>query len=347
MQAFIRSRFGSPDVLSLQDAPIPPVGPGEVRVRVRATSANPWDWHFLRGTPYIARLSAAGFRRPKHTILGGDIAGEVDAVGPGVSRFRPGDAVFGFIGFGGYAEYAVASEDVLAHAPAGLSFEEAATVPLAATTALQGLRDIGGIEAGQKVLIVGASGGVGSFAVQIAKALGAHVTGVASGANLDLLRSIVADEVIDYRRDDVTRSGERYDLILQLAGETGASAFRRILTPKGTLVLSSGDSKGRVLGPFTRIIRAVLLSKFVSQAIKPFNVKPNAADLDALRGLIESGRITPVVERTYPFSQLIDAIRHVESGRARGKVAISVAPAASGAASAASAAAIGASARAA
>src|SRR5438128_5703079 len=229
----------------------------------------------MRGVPYIARPAAMGVRKPNHTLLGSDVAGEVEAVGNAVTRFRPGDEGFGVVGEGGFAEYVSAAERLLALKPTNLSFEQAATVPLAAVTALQGLRDAGEIRPGQKVLIIGASGGVGTFAVQIAKWYGAHVTGVCSTKNLDMVRSIGADRVIDYTREDFTRSGQRYDLIFQLAGTASPSACRRALSPKGRLVLSSGDSPGRIIGPVGRIFKALLLSPFVSQTLRPFIAKPS------------------------------------------------------------------------
>jgi len=242
-----------------------------------------------------------------------------------VTRFRPGDEVFGFVGEGGFAEYVSAPERLLALKPTNLSFEQAATVPLAAVTALQGLRDAGEIRSGEQVLIVGASGGVGTFAVQIAKWYGAQVTGVCSTRNLEMVRSIGADQVIDYTQEDFTRTGQRYDLIFQLAGTTPPLAFRRVLTPKGRLVLSSGDSPGRVIGPVGRIIKAMLLSPFIGgQTMRPFVAKASSDDLQFLRELIEAARITPVIDRTYPLSEAADAIRYLETGRARGKVVISV-----------------------
>ncbi|MDQ3895622.1 MAG: NAD(P)-dependent alcohol dehydrogenase [Actinomycetota bacterium] len=324
MKAIAYERFGSPDVLELTDVPKPEVGRGEVLVRVRAASPNPWDWHFMRGLPYIARLSGAGLRRPKHPLLGGDISGEVEEVGSEVTRFRRGDEVFGFVGFGGFAEYVVGAEARLARKPANLSFGQAATVPLAALTALQGLRDAGEIRSGHNVLIVGASGGVGTFAVQIAKWFGAGVTGVCSTRNTDLVRSIGADRVIDYTREDFTRSGRRYDVVFQLAGTTSPTAFQRVLTGKGVLVLSSGDSPRRVIGPFGRIISAVLLSRFVGQHMRILQTKPRNEDLHFLTELIEAGRVTPVIDRTYPLSETAAAIRYLETGRARGKVVISI-----------------------
>jgi NADPH:quinone reductase-like Zn-dependent oxidoreductase len=284
----------------------------------------------MRGVPYVARLMGVGLRKPKDSILGSDVAGEVEAVGKAVTRFRPGDEVFGFVGAGSFAEYVSAPEKLLALKPANLNFQQAATVPLAAVTALQGLRDAGEIRSGQKVLIVGASGGVGTFAVQIAKWYGAHVTGVCSTRNLEMVHSIGADRVIDYTREDFTRGSQKYDLIFQLAGTASPSACRRVLTRKGRLVLSSGDSPGRVIGPVGRIIKAVLLSPFIGQTLRPFVAKPSCDDLQFLRGLIEAGRVTPVIDRTYPLSESADAIRYLETGRARGKVVISVSPITSG-----------------
>jgi NADPH:quinone reductase-like Zn-dependent oxidoreductase len=323
MKAIVYEAYGSADILEVKDVRKPDVEADQVLVRVRAASANPYDWHFMRGVPYIARTSM-GLRKPKYSLLGTDVAGEVEAVGNAVTRFRPGDAVFGFVGSGGFAEYVSAPEKLLALKPANLSFQQAATVPLAAVTALQGLRDAGEIQSGQEVLIVGASGGVGTFAVQIAKWYGADVTGVCSTRNLEMVRSIGADHVIDYTREDFTRTGQRYDLILQLAGTASPSACRRALTPKGRLVLSSGDSPGRIIGPVSRIIKAVLLSPFVGQTLRPFVAKPSSDDLQFLRELIEAGRVAPVIDRTYPLTEAADAIRYLETGRARGKVVITV-----------------------
>jgi NADPH:quinone reductase-like Zn-dependent oxidoreductase len=316
--------YGSPDVLELKDVHKPAVNDDAVLVRVRAASANPYDWHFMRGLPYIARLIATGLARPKFSVLGTDVAGEVEAVGNSVTRFRPGDDVYGAVGWGSFAEYVSAPEKLLALKPANLSVEQAATVPLAGVTALQGLRDAGQIRSGQKVMIVGASGGVGTFAVQIAKWYGAEVTGVSSSRNLDLVRSIGADQVIDYTSEDYTRTGQRYDLIFQLAGTTSAAAFRRVLTARGRLVLSSGDSPGRIIGPVGRIIKAALLSPFVGQTLVPLIAKPSREDLEFLRQLIEAGSVRPVIDRTYPLSEAPEAIRYLETGRARGKVVISV-----------------------
>ena len=325
MNAVAQDAFGSPDVLRFRDVAVPHPGPGQVLVRIRMAAANPWDWHFMRGLPYIARISAAGLRRPKHPILGGDVAGEVVATGEGTTRFAVGDRVFGFIEFGGFAEYAVAPESLLAAMPGNATFEQAAAVPLAATTALQALRDAGEIRAGDRVLVIGASGGVGTFAVQLAKRFGAHVTAVASGRNAALVRSIGADRVIDYTREDVTAGDDRFDLVLQLAGTAPASALRRVLAPGGRLVMSSGDSPNRLIGPFGRVIRGLLLGKIGGQSISALTAKWNANDLELLAGLLEAGDIVPVVDSTYPLAYVADAIRYVEGGRARGKVLISVA----------------------
>ena len=328
MKAIAYERFGSPDVLELAEVPKPEPKRTQVLVRVRAASPNPYDWHFMRGLPYIARLTALGIRKPKNSVLGSDMAGVVESVGSGVTRFRPGDEVFAFVGSGGFAEYVSAEEKLLALKPANLSVQQAATVPLAGLTALQGLRDAGQIKSAQKVLIVGASGGVGTFAVQIAKWFGADVTGVCSTRNLELVRSIGADRVIDYTREDFTGNGAKYDLIFQVAGTTTPAAFRRVLTSKGRLVLSSGDSSGRVIGAVSRILKAVVLSPFISQTMRPFLVKPSSQDLEFLKDLIEAGSVTPVIDRSYPLSESADAIRYLETLRVRGKVVISVSGAA-------------------
>jgi NADPH:quinone reductase-like Zn-dependent oxidoreductase len=319
-------KYGSPDVLGLTEVEKPIPKADEVLVKVRAASVNPADWHFLRGDPYIARLQF-GLRKPKDRILGCDVAGQVEAVGKNVTMLRPDDGVFGssfMHGFGAFAEYVCVSEDLVASKPANLSFEQAATVPLAASTALQGLRDHGRIEQGHKVLIVGASGGVGTFAVQIAKSLDAEVTGVCSARNVDMVRSLGADYVIDYTQQDFTQSGQRYDLIFQLAGTRSPSDSRRALTPTGTLVLSSGESDGRWIGPVDRVMKALVLSPFVSQKMVSFTVKPNKEDLQFLKQLAETGTLTPVIDRTYPLAETSRAIRYLEEGHARGKVVITV-----------------------
>jgi NADPH:quinone reductase-like Zn-dependent oxidoreductase len=326
MKAIVYHQYGSPSVLGLREAEEPTPRADEVLVKVRAASVNPADWHLLRGEPYVARLQL-GLRKPKVRVLGCDVAGQIEAVGETVEMLRAGDDVFGspfMNGFGVFAEYVCVSEDLLAPKPANLSFEQAAAVPLAASTALQGLRDHGGIAPGQKVLIIGASGGVGTFAVQIARAFDAEVTGVCSNRNVEMVRSLGADHVIDYTREDFTQCGQRYDLIFQLAGTRSPSECRRALAPKGTLLLSSGESEGRWIGPVGRIIKALALSPFVSQKMASFTVKPNKEDLGFLKQLIEAGKLQPVIDRTYPLSETPEAIGYLENGHARGKVVITV-----------------------
>jgi NADPH:quinone reductase-like Zn-dependent oxidoreductase len=322
MKAITYHRYGPPEVLGLEEVDEPVVQDDDVLVRVRAASVNPRDWHFLRGLPYVVR--PVGLRRPKSGVLGSDIAGQVEAVGKAVTRFRPGEEVFAFVLSGAFAEHAAVPEAVLGHKPATLSFEQAATVPLAALTALQGLRDHGRVQPGQKVLILGASGGVGTFAVQLAKSYGAEVTGVSSTRNLELVRSLGADHVIDYTREDFTRSGQRYDLIFQLAGTRSPSDLRRALTPKGTLVLSSGESEGRWIGPLGRVVKAAVLSPFLRQRLVTFEAKQSKDDLRVLKELVESGRLSPVIDRTYPLIETSEAIRYLETGHARGKVVVTV-----------------------
>jgi NADPH:quinone reductase-like Zn-dependent oxidoreductase len=322
MKAIAYHRYGPPEVLGLEEVDEPVVQDDDVLVRVRAASVNPRDWHFLRGLPYVVR--PVGLRRPKSGVLGSDIAGQVEAVGKAVTRFRPGDEVFAFVLSGAFAEHAAVPEAVLGLKPATLTFEQAATVPLAALTALQGLRDHGRVQPGQKVLILGASGGVGTFAVQLAKSFGAEVTGVSSTRNLELVRSLGADHVIDYTREDFTRSGQTYDLIFQLAGTRSPSDLRRALTPKGTLVLSSGESDGRWIGPLGRVIKAAVLSPLVRQRLGTFEAKQSGDDLRVLKELIESGKLAPVIDRTYPLIETPEAIRYLEKGHARGKVVVTV-----------------------
>jgi len=321
LKAITDHRYGSPNVLELQEVDKPIVNDEEVLVRVRAASVNPRDWHIMRGLPYIVRPQ---MRKLRSGVLGSDVAGQVEAVGKDVTRFRPGDEVFAHVLTGAFAEYTCVPEEFLGLKPVTLTFEQAAAVPLAALTALQGLRNHGRIESGQKVLIIGASGGVGTFAVQIAKWLGAHVTGVCSTRNVDLVRSIGADHVIDYTREDFTQNGQKYDLTLQLAGTRSPSECRRALTSKGTLLLSSGESSGRWIGPLGRIIKAVLLSPFVSQRLAPFEAKRSKEDLQVLKELIEAGKVMPVIDRTYSLSEVPEAIRYLEEGHARGKVVVTV-----------------------
>ena len=322
MKAIVYETYGSPDVLELREVDNPELADDRVLVRVRASSANPYDWHFMRGTPYFMRM-LSGLRTPKFKRLGADLAGEVETVGRNVTRFRPGDEVFGMCR-GAFAEYVCAAETALAVKPSNLTFEQAAAVPLAATTALQGLRDAGRLEPGHRVLVIGAGGGVGTFAVQIAKLLEAHVTGVCSTSKMDLVRSLGADHVIDYTKEDFVESEEKYDLVFQLAGTRSPSQCRAALTPKGTLVLSSGDSEGRWIGPIDRIIAAMVLSPFVSQRIESFVAKPSGEDLEYLKGFLEAGRLKPVIDRVVDLSEVAEAIRHLEEGHTGGKIVIRV-----------------------
>lgn len=322
MKAIAQDRYGSADVLALQEVDRPVVGDDQVLVRVRAAAVNALDWHFMRGAPYMVR-PMLGWRRPKVRVRGVDVAGRVEAVGKDVRAFQPGDDVFGWCN-GAFAEFACASEDHFVLKPSDLTFEQAAAVPLAAMTALQGIRDSGRVQAGHRVLIVGASGGVGTFAVQIAKSLGAEVTGVCSTRNAELVRSIGADHVVDYTRDDVTRSSERFDVIFELAGTATPGAYRRLLTPTGTLVMSSGDG-GRWLGPLGRMLKAKIANPFVSQSMSFLSAVENHADLVVLKTMLESGAIRPVIDRTYSLSQATDAIRHVDAGHTQGKTVITVA----------------------
>jgi NADPH:quinone reductase-like Zn-dependent oxidoreductase len=324
MKAIVQDTYGPPEVLELREIDKPVVADDEVLVRVHAASANPADWHYMRGVPYIMRPQA-GLTKPKSKVLGRDVAGQVEAVGEGVTRFRTGDEVFAHVEGGGFAEYASVSEDFLALKPANLTFEQAAAVPLAALTALQGLRDAGQVQPGQKVLIIGASGGVGTFAVQIAKSFGADVTGVCSTRNVEMVRSLGADHVSDYTQEDFTRSGRKYDLIFQLAGTRSPSDIRHALTSEGTLLLSSGESSGRWIGPMERMLKAAVLSPFVSQKLRSFLAKASGDDLQALKELIEAGKVEPVIDRTYSLGEVPEAVRYLEEGHARGKVVITVA----------------------
>ena len=329
MQAIVAHEYGPPDeVLAAKDVDPPVAGDHDVVVRAQASSVNPADWHLIRGEPRIARLQI-GLRRPKHPVLGCDVAGQVHAVGKDVTTLRPGDEVFGspFLrGFGAFAEHVRVPQECLAPKPAGLSAEQAAAVPLAASTALQGLRDHGRIEAGQRVLIIGASGGVGTFAVQIAKSFGAEVTGVCGTTNVELVRSLGADHVVDRTKGDVTRGGQRYDLVLQVSGTSSPTDLRRVLTPAGVLVQISGDSDGRWIGAVSRMVAARLSSPFVRPTMVGFTVKPNSDDLQHLANLVEAGTVTPVIDRTYPLSEVPQALHYLESGHARGKVVITHTP---------------------
>jgi NADPH:quinone reductase-like Zn-dependent oxidoreductase len=325
MQAIVQDAYGSADVLELRDIDQPVPTDNEVLIRVQAAGLHRGDWHIMTGLPYLIRIvvPTLGLRRPKVPVRGMDVAGTVAAVGSNVTRFQPGDAVFGWCD-GSFAEYATAPEDQLAAKPASLSFEQAAAVPISGFAALQGLRDMGEVQAGQRVLVIGAAGGVGSFAVQMAKAFGAQVTGVASTTQVELVRSIGADDVIDYTREDVTDGTRRWDLILDTAGRRSLSQLRRALTPKGTLVIVGGEGAGRLMGGFTRNLRAPVLSRFVGQRLRMLASKERPEDLQTLRELLEAGKLTPRIGRTYPLREVPEAMRALEAGHTRGKVVITV-----------------------
>ncbi len=324
MKAIVQHEYGAPDdVLKIAEVDTPDVGDQEVLVSVRASSANPWDWHFIRGEPVLMRPAGiGGVRKPKFLIPGGDLAGTVEQVGGGVTGFAPGDHVYGF-GHGAFAEYVAVPLANLARKPTNLTFEQAAAVPLGAITALQGLR-AGGLQAGQHVLVIGASGGVGTFAVQIAKHLGAEVTGVCSAGNVDLVRHLGADHVIDYTSQDILTGPARYDLVFQLGGTYAPAAIRKVLTPKGTLIQSYGDGN-RWIGPIGNIVKAAVLSLFVGQTLKSFTAKETTEALDEITELIEAGQLTPVIDRSYPLAEAAQAVRLVEQGRPAGKVTITIA----------------------
>jgi NADPH:quinone reductase-like Zn-dependent oxidoreductase len=327
MRAIAQDTYGPApeDVLRLTEVDRPAVGEHDVLVCVRAASVDRGTWHVMAGLPYPIRLAGFGLRRPKYLNPGRNLAGTVEAVGAGVTDFRPADEVFG-MATGTFAEYAVADPAKLALKPANLSFEGAAAVPVSGVTALQAVRR-GRIQAGEKVLVTGASGGVGSFAVQIAKASGAEVTGVCSAAKADMVRSLGADHVLDYDREDFAEGGTRYDVILDIGGNAPLSRLRRALTPRGRLIITGGETDGRLLGGSDRQVRASVLSLFIRQKLGTFVASENAADLVVLRGLIEDGSVTPAIDRTYPLDQTDAAIRHLLDGRARGKIVVSVSPA--------------------
>ena len=324
MKAITQQKYGSPDVLELQEVDKPVVKDDQVLVRIQAASVNPLDWHFLRGTPRLARL-VMGLLKPKKKILGADIAGRVEAVGRNVTQFQPGDEVFGDSferGLGAFAEYVCVTENALVLKPTGTTFEEAAAVPVAALTALQALRDKGQIQPGQKVLINGASGGVGTFAVQIGKSFGAEVTGVCSTRNLDMVRSIGADQVIDYTQEDFTQNGQSYDLIIDAVGNRSVSDLKRTLSPKGTCVIVGFSSLALL---FQAIFLGPVMSLIGSKKIGLMGtMKPNSKDLNILKELLDAGKVVPVIDRRYPLRQVAEAIRYLEEGHARGKVIITV-----------------------
>jgi NADPH:quinone reductase-like Zn-dependent oxidoreductase len=323
MRAIVQDRYGDLDVLELRDIDRPVPKANDVLVRVHAAGLDRGVWHVMTGLPYMIRLVGFGVRRPRIRVRGMDLAGRVEAVGEQVTRFRPGDAVFGWAD-GSYAEYATVPEDHLAPMPASIGFEQAAAVPISGLAALQAVRDEGEVQPGQKVLVIGASGGVGSFAVQLAKAFGAEVTGVAGTAQLDLVRSIGADDVIDYTREDVTDGTRHWDAILDTAGHRSLSRLRRALSRRGTLVIVGSEGRGRWLGGFDRQLRALLLSRFVSQRLRALSSKPRHDDLQVLEELIRAGRLRPLVDRTYPLAEVPEAIRHLVEGHGRGKVVITV-----------------------
>jgi NADPH:quinone reductase-like Zn-dependent oxidoreductase len=326
MKAIIQDRYGSTDVLQLREVATPVAGRDEVLLRVQAAGVDQGVWHLMAGLPYMIRIMGYGLRRPRTRILGMDVAGRVDVVGANVTDFQPGDEVFGTCQ-GSFAEYACARRDKLGLRPANLTPEQAAAVPISGCTALQGLRDKGKVRAGQRVLIIGAGGGVGTFALQLAKKFGAEVTGVCSTAKVDLVRSIGADQVIDYTREDFTDGAERYDLILDTAGNRSLSRLRRALTPQGTLVIVGGEGGGKWTGGFERqILQAPIVSLFVGQNLRPVVATAGRADLDVLKEFIEAEKVVPVIDKTYPLREAPDAIRYMRAGHARGKLVIAIAP---------------------
>ncbi len=326
MKAIVYHNYGSPVVLKCEEIEKPTAGDDEVLIKVRAASVNPLDWHFVRGIPYFLRMMA-GLRKPKNTRLGVDVAGKIEAVGRNVTQFKPGDEVFG-TSRGAFAEYVCSHENKLVQKPAHLTFEQAAAVPVAGLTALQGLRDKGRIQPGQKVLIIGAAGGVGTFAVQIAKSYGADVTGVCSTRNVDMVRSIGADHVIDYTKEDFTQAGQRYDIIVDNVGNRSFSECRLVMAAKGILVSNGGGSlkenEGSWLGPVGGSIAALMLSRFMSQKMVTLLASLNRQDLDVLKELMEAKKVTPVIDKSYTLSEVPEAIRYLEKGHARGKVVITV-----------------------
>lgn len=320
MKAIVGHKYGSPDVLQLQEVEKPAPKEGEVLVQVHAASVNAYDWHLLTADMFLVRLMGGGFRKPKFAIPGADVAGQVQAVGGSVKDLHPGDAVFGDIGHGSFAEYVCAPASRLALKPANISFEQAAAVPMAALTCLQGLRDIGTIQSGHRVLINGASGGVGTFAVQIAKSFGAHVTAVCSPRNLDQARALGADLVIDYTRQDFTQNGQQYDLIFAANGYHPLAAYKRALTPRGHYAMAGGT--------LTQIMQAMLLGSWMSEKdgkqMGGVTGKMNQKDLGEIRDLIQDGKVKPVVERCYPLAETAEALRYLGAGHARGKLVITI-----------------------
>jgi NADPH:quinone reductase-like Zn-dependent oxidoreductase len=323
MKAIVQERFGPPDVLKLVDTDRPEVGADDVLVQVKAAALNPADWHILRGDPLVARLMGIGLTKPKTRVAGTDAAGVVEAVGSNLREVRPGDEVLGFFR-GAFAEYACAAENRVVPKPASLTFEQAAAIPIAATTALRGIRDVGEVKAGQQVLVNGAGGGIGTFAVPIAVAMGAEVTGVCSTGNVELVRSLGATNVIDYTKEDFTAGPTRYDVILDNVSNLPLAKLRRALTPKGILVLNGGGSPGHVFGPVAGLLKAIVANLFVSQRLRPLVSKENREELLAVTELIEGGTLTPIVDRTYPLADTAEGLSYVEQGHARGKAVITL-----------------------
>ncbi|MFF4837523.1 NAD(P)-dependent alcohol dehydrogenase [Streptomyces sp. NPDC001315] len=327
MKAIIQERFGPPDILRLADTDRPDVGSNQVLVRVHAAALNPYDWHMMRGDPFVARLTGVGLTRPKSRVAGIDAAGRVEAVGSHVCGLRPGDEVMGFCP-GSFAEYALTTADLLVPKPAGLTYEQAAAVPMGAVTALRGIRTVGQVQAGQRVLVNGAAGGVGTFAVQIAAALDAEVTGVCSARNADLVRSLGAAHVVDYNREDFTDGRVHYDVILDNVGNRPLSRLRRALTPTGTLVANGGGSPGHVFGVMGSMLQLIAVDAFVRQRLRPILPAAPAGrtheDLLAVTAFIEAGKLSPVVDRTYPLADTAEGVRHVEQGHARGKAVVTM-----------------------
>jgi NADPH:quinone reductase-like Zn-dependent oxidoreductase len=323
MRAVVQDEYGEADVLRLEDIERPAIGDDEVLVRVHAAGLDQGAWHLMAGLPYPIRLAGYGVRAPKDRVRGRELAGRVEEVGAAVTTLRVGDEVFG-IGEGAFAEYARAAAGKLVPKPSGLSFQQAAALGISGTTALQAVRDRARVRAGERVLVIGASGGVGSFAVQIAKAFGAEVTGVASTGKLDLVRALGADSVVDYLVEDVTAAGRRYDVVLDTGGNTPLRRLRRVLTPRGRLVIVGAETGGRWLGGIGRQLRAMLLNPVTGQQLGSFIASENAADLTVLGELVESGKVTPAVDRTFPLEQVPEAMRYLRAGRARGKVVVAV-----------------------
>lgn len=322
MKAIVYRDYGPPEVLKCEEMERPTAGDNEILIKVRAASVNPLDWHFMRGMPYFLRLMT-GLRQPKDKRLGVDVAGRVEAVGKNVTQFKAGDEVFGTCR-GALAEYACTSESALVIKPDSVTFEQAASVPIAAFTALQGFRDRGQIQPGQKVLINGAAGGVGTFAVQIAKSFDADVTGVCSTKNVELVRSIGADHVIDYTQEDFTKSGQRYDVFFDCVGNHSLSSCRRVMNPRGIYIMVGGPNTGRWIGPLARSIQAQVLSRFVSQSMVMIMARRSKEDLTTLCELMTTGKVTPVIDGRYRLSKVPEAIRYLEEGHARGKVVITL-----------------------